>query len=783
VVFQPDHFQLMIDSPSMRTLLAITLSAAFAAPALSQNAVSPSATKGTQAAAKPAERKPRKGTKWDLMDVGPFFSSAVAGSHATLKGLSIKLGTNASVCFDTELLRMSSGWVGGFLRLPTGRDGLEGVPEPVGATAFGTPKGPGWGKGGNFDDPRPGPVEDPKGRPAGPMPRDWAHWSGLYVNGDKVVLSYTVGNARVLELPGFSEQSGLPIFTRTFQVDNSKAPLDLLVHEDAGATTSVDGNIAIAAKDTTVTAAALIGDQGNWTTARPGRLALNIPKAKSFQVAIWSGAKTDLAKFKQAVAGKVKLPNLKSLTKGGAAQWMPTLVTTGKLGTNDGPYVVDTRPLPENNPWKSWIRCSGFDFFSGGKRAAVCSVSGDVWVVDGIDDSLAKLTWKRFATGLFQPLGLKIVDDKVYVLGRDQITRLHDLNKDDEADFYENFNNDVCITAEYHEFALNLETDSKGNFYFTKGGNLGEARHPHHGTLIRVSKDGSKLEVVGTGLRAPNGLGIGPNDEITTADNEGNWVPSSRVNLHKPGGFYGHVFTSHTKVKPTTYDPPLFWLPHTYDLDNSSGGQVWVTSDKWGPLSGRMLHTSYGACALFAVMHETVDGVAQAGTWKFPLKFDTGIMRGRFNKRDGQLYLTGLVVWQSKGARQGGLHRVRYTGKPARMPLDMHVKTNAIEITFADAIDPSTATDLDNYSIEQWNYKWTQNYGSPEFSVANPDKKGHDKVEIQSARLGADGKTLTLEIPGLQPVMQMRIKYNLKTRDGSVMASEIHNTINKVPGV
>ena len=29
--------------------------------------------------------------------------------------------------------------------------------------------------------------------------------------------------------------------------------------------------------------------------------------------------------------------------------------------------------------------------------------------------------------------------------------------------------------------------------------------------------------------------------------------------------------------------------------------------------------------------------------------------------------------------------------------------------------------------------------------------------------------------------MQMRIKYNLKTRDGAAMASEIHNTINKVP--
>jgi len=767
----------------MRKTLAVVIAVAVAAPALPQQTSTQAKTETAEirSAGKKPEKKERKGTKWDQMDTGPFFSSGIAGKNQTLKGLSIKLGTNASVCFDTELMRMSFGWTGGFLRLPTGRDGLEGVPEPIGTTVFATPKGPGWGKADVFDDPRPAPVEDPRGRPAGAMPRDWAHWSGIYLNGDQIILSYSVGDARVLELPGFNDQSGLPIFTRTFQVEGAKAPLDLLVHEDAGANTSVEGSIAIATKDDIITAAALIGETGSWNTTKPGRLALNLPKAKSFQVAIWTGAKSDLAKFKQAVAGKVKLPNLKPLTRGGPARWTPTLVTPGKIGTNDGPYVVDTLPLPEDNPWKSWIRCSGFDFFSRGSRAAVCSVSGDVWIVDGIDESLAKLTWKRYATGLFQPLGLKIVDDKVYVLGRDQITRLHDLNYDDEADFYENFNNDVCITAEYHEFALNLETDSKGNFYFTKGGNLGDARHPHHGTLLRVSKDGSKLDVIGTGLRAPNGLGIGPNDEMTTADNEGNWVPSSRVNLHKPGGFYGHVFTSHTKEKPTTYEPPLFWLPHTYDLDNSSGGQVWVTSDKWGPLSGRMLHTSYGACALFAVMQENVDGVAQAGAWKFPLKFDTGIMRGRFNSRDGQLYLTGLVVWQSKGARQGGLHRVRYTGKPAQMPSQMHVKKNGIEVTFTDALDEATASDLGNYNVEQWNYKWTSNYGSPEFSVADPDKKGRDKVEVKSARLAADNRTVLLEIPDLKPVMQMRIKYNLKSADGSPVASEIHNTINRVP--
>jgi glucose/arabinose dehydrogenase len=83
---------------------------------------------------------------------------------------------------------------------------------------------------------------------------------------------------------------------------------------------------------------------------------------------------------------------------------------------------------------------------------------------------LENVSWKRYAAGLFQALGLKIVDNQVYVLGRDQITRLHDLNNDGEADFYENFNNDMQVTPGFHEFAFDLQTDPDGNFYFSKGG-------------------------------------------------------------------------------------------------------------------------------------------------------------------------------------------------------------------------------------------------------------------------------------------------------------------------
>jgi hypothetical protein len=59
------------------------------------------------------------------------------------------------------------------------------------------------------------------------------------------------------------------------------------------------------------------------------------------------------------------------------------------------------------------MRPSGFDFLPGGRRAAVCTWDGDVWLVDGIDNPARGLTWQRIASGLFQPLGLKVVEGRI----------------------------------------------------------------------------------------------------------------------------------------------------------------------------------------------------------------------------------------------------------------------------------------------------------------------------------------------------------------------------------
>jgi hypothetical protein len=425
------------------------------------------------------------------------------------------------------------------------------------------------------------------------------------------------------------------------------------------------------------------------------------------------------------------------------------------------------------------MRLTAFDFFSDG-RAAVATWNGDVWIVSGLDEKLDHVTWKRFAAGLFEPLGLRIVNDEVFVLCRDQLMRLRDLNGDGEADFYECFNNETWLSLSYHGFAFELQTDRAGNFYYIRCGQRVDPAWPLNGAMVKVAKDGGRAELFATGLRAANGMSIGPHDEITCADNQGNWTPSSRINWVRPGGFYGYMPHARRTPPPTDYDKPLCWLPMT--IDNSSGGQVWVTSERWGPFSGQLLHTSYGKAALFLVLIDDVDGQKQGGVVQFPLKFDSGIQRARFHPRDGQLWVCGLKGWQTTGARDGALQRVRYTGSAVGMPVALHVASNGVSITFTTPLDQTSARDEQNYAVEQWNYAWTEKYGSPDFSVARTEQQGHDPVTVKSAKLSADRKTVFLEMPDIRPVMQMKIQFRLKSADGATVAQTIYNTINRVPG-
>ncbi|MBI4662870.1 MAG: hypothetical protein HY735_29010 [Verrucomicrobia bacterium] len=722
------------------------------------------------------------------MDHGPFVSWTIRGEgdSVTYKGIVIRVDPKlpAAVCFDTDLLRYSAGWTRGYLQWYPERDGLERNPTIQGQIHFLNGTGPGCSATGEFGDPRSSRY--------GPLPRDWGRYEGLYVDGDKVVLAYSVGGCRILELPGFEMIRGESYFSRTLNLAPSTLALSLRLFRVEGADAALT-NAPFIRNVLRVSSEAvnrLVGFQELPAGARwkvlDQHVCLELPPSKSpLRLRLLLGdeprqnVRDAVTQLSETLNRNPSVPDLARHCLGGPARWLPPLATRASAAPDDAGLVVDTLTVPEQNPWNSWLRFGGMDFLSA-DQAALSSVSGDVWLVSGLQDGSGQLQWKRYATGLYQPLGVKISGGQIFVLGRDQVTRLHDLNGDGEADFYENFNNEMKVAENFHEYTMNLETDPAGDFYFTKGAPWPpEVKHDHAGVLFKLSKDGKTLETYATGLRGPNGLAISPEGMITFSDNEGHWLPTCSLQIARRGGFHGMKPTAHTPVTPADFEQPICWIPHA--VDNSPGGQVWVTQAAWGPLQGKLLLTSYGKSTLSLVLMESIEGQWQGGILNLPLKFQSGLIRGRFNPHDGHLYVCGLRVWQSNGARFGAFHRVRRTERPLRLPVGMQVRRHGIELTFSCELDPAASGDPQDYGIQQWNYRWIERYGSPHYSVKDPDRQGHDDVTVQAVRLSSDRKSVFLETPPLQPVMQMHIVWNIRAADGTPLRQEIFNTIHRVP--
>ena len=759
----------------------------------------------------------------NAMEHGPFVSSTISTDPLSIrsifvyKGIAVRVGEEeeAVMVFDTDLLRPAAAWTGGLLKWYPQRDGYEKWPSPGGYLHFMTAQRPGWSKDGNFSDPRPWSY--------GPIPQKQGAYKGMYLQNNQVIFAYTVGQTEVLESPGYERFQEQAIFTRTLNMGPLMEPhsLQLLQVPDGSNTTLVHHTLSDIHRVIGIRTGKQtrqVGYRGPLKNARwridNRHLILDLPASDApsrMELAlgpIQFGIGVDtMGTF---ISRNRSVRDLSELKKPGAAQW-EVLETKIKRGSDDGPFTSDELTLPLDNPWNSFLRFSGVDFLSDG-RAVLSCFSGEVWIVDGIQGDSETLKWKRYATGLNQPHGVKVVDDVIYVTGRDQITILHDRNDDGEADFYQNFNNQVMAATNFHAFTMNLDTDSKGNFYFAKATPWPPSRNgvkaeitPHHGVLFRLPPDGSRLDIIASGLRNPNGLSIGPDDEIVYSDNEGNWVPTSKVHRIREGGFHGFMPSAHQTPVPKNFEKPIAWVPHF--KDNSTSAPIFITSLAWPKeLRGNLLVTSYGRGTLSMVLKEEVDDQWQGSHFTLPLNFQSGTIHGRFHK-DGHLYVAGLTSWQSvsHGGGWGTFNRVRYTGKPLSMPIAIDTQKGGLKLQFPEPLDKASATNINNYSLNQWTYPWTSQYGTrgKVYSAEEIGESSADTVTIKSIQLSDDRKTVTLNIPtlrqdlvqtslGLLPGLPdiidtpmgliMAIDYSLKAADGSEVKQLVHKTIHRVAG-
>ena len=704
----------------------------------------------------------------------PFFSSVLDARKAgaglpannlTVRGIVLNLGHNCWACFDPDLLRMSAVWrgkgvsptalaPGSYLDITRKTPGGEvDLPQPDGKLWLASGIYAGWQSGEQLalDDPRePAPSPEEVGR--GPLPEQLGRFDALRLVRDGVVLDYTAAGVKVREWTTVSEQNGQPVVERHFEVGASSKPLRLVVGNKPAATT-----LALALASSDARAAELV--EGNSVSsvripphAQPLRFALAITTGGTPASIVPRAIPTGLA----------------------AARWPQEITTSVKVSAQTDAYVVDHVALPLQNPWKRGVRVGDIQFLDDGTGVAV-TLDGDVWLVRGLAETAGQPRWRRFASGLHEPMTVAIRDNAIYAFDKNGIWRLRDTNGDGEADVHELFSNAFGQTADMREFPSQIRLGPKGEFVIAKGGQQATYEGKHNGSVLRISADGRRSTVLGYGFRQP---AIGVNVRtglVTSSDQQGQYIPSTPLHIVRDRQFYGFLAPFKPKeVYPSPPAEPLTWIPHP--VNTSALSQVWLFGAKMGPLNDQLVHIGFNKPELFHVLLNERTKRLQASIVSVTRGFEFPPLNGSVNPADGQLYLAGFQVlgWGNVLDVPSGLARVRYTGAPFLGPREIVPMDQGVLLRFDVALDRAKATNPASYSLQSWAYKRTYKYGSPQYKADGTP--GQDALPASSAYLSQDGRSVFIGVPHLKPVMQLRIGWSLATADGKSFDDNAYTT-------
>ncbi|MEV7866310.1 family 16 glycoside hydrolase [Streptomyces sp. NPDC088124] len=465
-------------------------------------------------------------------------------------------------------------------------------------------------------------------------------------------------------------------------------------------------------------------------------------------------------------------------------------------GTYDTPG--DGLPLTSVNPGYTLtdLRPEGFepqvsamDWLPGGRLAVTTwggstKTEGAVYVLDNVtgDTGPEKVTYTKIAGGLKEPMGIKYVDGKLYVSEKHQLTELSDTKGDNSPD-------EIRKIAEwpyggnFHEFAFGLLYED-GNFYLNLsvainqgGATTNPQPAPNRGTTVKVNRKTGKVSYLAGGLRTPNGIGRGPGDELFVTDNQGGWLPASKLLHVKKDRFFNHYTNPDGPFDDRTVTKPVLWLPQN-EIANSPSTPMLL---KKGPFAGQMLFGDVTYGGIQRADLEKVKGEYQGAVFRHTQGLEAGITRISTGP-DGAIYAGGLGAegnWGQEGKLRFGLQKLTPNGKTAFDIKTMRATRDGFELTYTKPLSEETAARLADgaYSVEQWRYVPTPAYGGP--------KIDEEVLPVEAARLSDDRRTVRLTIPGLKTdrVVHLRSPRPFASDTGEQLwSTEAWYTLNARPG-
>lgn len=700
-----------------------------------------------RAGAAPPRRAPQQFYEVDA----PVVRSAVLAGwdgapNRTRRGVLVRCGSGVWACFDPDLLRWSAIWRTPALdSQPITLDGMAAISYPdkkakagrepriVGDLLVRTHERPGGRAGGDWpvDDPRTAKVAS--GDPVGPLPRAFGHYQGVTVHGHVPTVRYRLGDVSVHEVVAAPKPD---LIRRTVAIAASEQTLRLQVSAEPA---DVDGATATLRSAPLATVhvrgdgARLVSDAagGTWLEVAAGA-------ARTLQVDYADGFAPPGPPAKLPVAGGAAFP------RGTAAT-----VASPADGEHQGPMLVRELALPAGvdgaglDAVERAVRPTDLAFLADG-TALVTTFDGDVWRVDDIERARAK--WRRVAAGLFEPLNIEVdADDRVYVLGRDQVTELCDDDGDGVYDRYENCADGFWQTLHTRDYAMSMELEPDGSFLIAKGGidQSGQRFNEngaHRGTVLRVRRDGS-ADVLADGLRMPY-VGRRHDGAVFLSDQQGNWVPSTPVYLlqgERPG--YGFLPTRHRGggaiVEPMLYFP--------YQSNRSGAGFVELDARAFPALADRFVHVAWdGRLFVLVTPDADDDDEAMPFGWRLPLQFAFPSLNGDNHPRTGTLYAIGLGIsgYQPMTQRFEGLAAVRQD-RELLAPTRLVIEPRRVVVTFAAPVP--AATDVRCANLRFWNIRRSRDYGSGHYRWDG--RPGEHTIAPSALSWSDDRRTLQLAIP------------------------------------
>lgn len=732
----------------------------------------------------------------------PFVRVPMAESS---RSIVVPLGHDLHLAWDVDYLRTHTVWKGGPVT-------LEGPPHTGRKTPY-LSKYQGdrlWGN------PPILPLTQEQHEPSGIFSGK-SDFSGIRLNGNQVTFVYQVGlkegSVEVHMSPRCTIIAGQPVVIRTFTVQPAAVPLRLLAHATEGKPIDLETSVAHSVSIQREEGRLLAWIEGNSQVEWQCEVAkVRYPVTRYVESGADSSLETTMVNRDESRAW-VTIPAHKDPLVFQVATAVLATAAEVTSFTAEFHAISGNRIEPENpaknktarifksepGPYyrtgqrgrfrieRFWVPreidllVGGIDWLPDG-GLAVATWPGEIYIVEEATGPIEQATFRLFATGLDQPLGLRVVDGEILVVQRCELTRVSDTDGDGLADWYESVNDDWGYSGNYHSYAFGPMIDGQGRFYVGLTGHRGLYEHKYTGWWARIAPDGSAIEGFCHGFRTPNGFGTYRGDLFCT-DNQGNWIGTSKLNHLGEGAFYGYpsgkpAMPKEQQVERPWKQPALYiprsWSPSASDIAEIPAGT-------FGPFEGQLLIGEFQNGTVLRAALEKVEGQWQGAVWPMMKGFVGAVNRLSFGP-DGKLYVGGCKrAWSTAAPLEYSLERVTFTGEAGFEILEAHVKPDGFELIFTRPVDELEAGDPENYDVLQHRYRYSSSYGSPEIDFEGNENNA-SPVTVVDAVVLDNGKRVRLKLDGWREGYVTMVRSLARDREGHRLENDtFYYTLNRIP--